>query len=58
MAIGWQQIVVVGVAILILFGGKGKISALMGDLGRGIRTFRLGLESDEKHELPINGEDK
>ena len=30
--------------VLVLFGGRGKLSGLMGDAGKGIRAFRDGLK--------------
>jgi sec-independent protein translocase protein TatA len=45
------HIVIAGVVILLLFGGRGKISSGMGDLAKGIRAFREGLKGeDEAHE--------
>ena len=43
----WHWLVV-GAIILILFGGRGRISDLMGDVARGIKSFRKGLADDEK----------
>jgi len=43
----WHWLVV-GVIVLLLFGGRGKISELMGDVARGIKSFRKGLADDEK----------
>jgi sec-independent protein translocase protein TatA len=43
----WHWLVV-GVIVLILFGGRGKISELMGDVARGIKSFRKGLADEEK----------
>lgn len=48
MAIGWQQILIVLVLALLLFGGGGKISSLMGDFAKGIKAFRKGLQEDDK----------
>ena len=42
----WHWIIVGGVA-LVLFGGKGKISDLMGDFAKGIKSFKKGLAEDE-----------
>ena len=33
---------------LLLFGGGGKISSLMGDFAKGIKSFRKGLQEDDK----------
>ncbi len=46
-SVGPLQIVVVAVVALILFGGRGKISSVMGDLAKGIKSFRKGLKDDE-----------
>ena len=35
----WQWVVVLAI-VLLLFGGRGKISALMGDFGKGLRSFK------------------
>ena len=35
--------VIVGAVLLLVFGGRGKISAIMGDIGKGIRNLRSGL---------------
>ena len=42
----WHWIVVIGV-VLLLFG-RGKISDLMGDVAQGIKSFKKGLQDDEK----------
>jgi len=40
--------------ILILFGGRGKISDLMGDFAKGIKSFKKGMADEENppRELP------
>jgi len=35
------------VIVLLLFGGRGKISAIMGDFAKGIKSFKKGLADDE-----------
>jgi sec-independent protein translocase protein TatA len=42
----WQIIVVLIIAVL-LFGGRGRISAIMGDVAKGIKSFRKGLTEEE-----------
>lgn len=37
------HLLILGAIALLLFGGRFKISDLMGDLGRGITSFRKGL---------------
>lgn len=48
----WHWVIVL-VVVLLLFGGGGKIPRIMGDLAKGIRSFKSGLkeeEGDEKKE--------
>ena len=47
----WHWIIVLAVGLL-LFGGRGKISELMGDFAKGIKSFKKGLSDDEKAEEP------
>ncbi|HVX99666.1 MAG TPA: twin-arginine translocase TatA/TatE family subunit [Pseudorhodoplanes sp.] len=42
----WHWIVV-AVIVLLLFGGRGKISSLMGDFAQGIKAFKKGMAEDE-----------
>ena len=44
---GWLQILLVVLLVVLLFG-RGKISDLMGDVAKGIRSFRTGLAGDEE----------
>lgn len=43
----WHWLIV-GALALLLFGGKGKISELMGDVAKGIKSFRKGMAEDEE----------
>ena len=45
----WHWIIVLAVGLL-LFGGRGKISELMGDFAKGIKSFKKGLAEDDKPE--------
>jgi len=45
----WHWVIVLVVAVL-LFGGRGKISSLMGDFAQGIKAFKKGMSEDEKAE--------
>ena len=49
----WHWILVLGVALL-LFGGRGKISELMGDFAKGIKSFKKGLTEEDKRPLQAN----
>ena len=44
----WHWMIVLAV-VLLMFGGRGKISALMGDFGKGLQAFKkgVGAQSDE-----------
>jgi len=35
---------------LLLFGGKGKISDIMGDVAKGVKSFKKGMADDETTE--------
>ena len=43
----WHWVIVLVVAVL-LFGGRGKISSLMGDFAQGIKAFKKGMSEDDK----------
>ena len=43
MSIGFWQIAVVVVLVVLLFG-RGKISSLMGDVAKGIKSFKKGMK--------------
>jgi sec-independent protein translocase protein TatA len=46
----WHWIIVIGL-ILVLFG-RGKVSELMGDVAKGIKSFKKGMADDEVAEPP------
>jgi sec-independent protein translocase protein TatA len=52
----WTGILIVAILLLVLFGGRGKISALMGDMAKGITAFRKGLKDDESGDDAKDGE--
>ena len=43
--IGWTGIIIIAILIVILFG-KGKISSIMGDLAKGIKSFKKWMSDD------------
>ena len=45
MSIGFWQIAIVVVLVVLLFG-RGKISSLMGDVAKGIKSFKKGMSTD------------
>ena len=42
----WHWMIVLAVGLLV-FGGRGKISDLMGDVAKGIKAFKKGMSEDE-----------
>jgi sec-independent protein translocase protein TatA len=52
----WIHWVLLAGVALILFGGRGKVSDLMGDFGKGITSFKKGLAEKEDPKV-INAED-
>ena len=54
MSIGFWQIAVVVILVVLLFG-RGKISSLMGDVAKGIKSFKKGMATDAtEDEQPKN----
>ena len=58
----WHWLIVL-VIVALVFGGRGKLSGLMGDAGKGIKAFREGLKEHERPEetaksLPKDEKDK
>ncbi len=49
MAPSWFQILIVIVLLVLLFG-RGKISDLMSDVAKGIKSFKKGIAEDEADE--------
>lgn len=45
----WHWLIVL-VVVLVLFGGRGKISSLMGDLGKGLKAFKSNIKDDPAPE--------
>jgi sec-independent protein translocase protein TatA len=43
----WHWMLFAAVALL-LFGGKGKISDIMGDVAKGVKSFKKGLADDDE----------
>ena len=50
MSIGFWQIAVVVILVVLLFG-RGKISSLMGDVAKGIKSFKKGMASDSSDSI-------
>ena len=56
MAPSFWQIAVV-VALVVLLFGRGKISSLMGDVAKGIKSFKKGLSDDPDNNKSISDND-
>ena len=46
---------IVAVIVLLLFGGRGKLSGIMGDAAKGIKAFKEGLKDEDKKDGPSEG---
>ena len=57
MSIGFWQIAIV-VALVVLLFGRGKISELMGDVAKGIKSFKKGLSEDPDSKLNSKNDNK
>lgn len=51
MSLGPFQIIIIALVILVLFG-RGRISEMMGDFGKGVKSFRKGLNDDDEPARP------
>tara|TARA_Y100000590_G_scaffold225454_1_gene254890 strand:- start:5302 stop:5520 length:219 start_codon:yes stop_codon:yes gene_type:complete len=49
MGISFWQIAIVVVLVVLLFG-RGKISSLMGDVAKGIKSFKKGMSSGDSNQ--------
>lgn len=45
----WHWLIVL-VVVLVLFGGRGKISSLMGDFGKGLKSFKKNMKEEAADE--------
>ena len=50
MSIGFWQIAIVVVLVVLLFG-RGKISSLMGDVAKGIKSFKKGMKDPVQDQV-------
>ncbi len=46
----WHWVIVL-IVVLVLFG-RGRVSEIMGDFGKGIKSFKQGLNEDDKPAAP------
>ena len=52
MSIGFWQIAIVVILVVLLFG-RGKISSLMGDVAKGIKSFKKGMATDVTEDTSV-----
>ena len=57
MSIGFWQIAIVVVLVVLLFG-RGKISDLMGDVAKGIKSFKKGMKDPTQDVTDSSSQDK
>lgn len=53
----WHWLIVLAV-VLVLFGGRGKISALMGDFGKGLKSFKKNMKEEGSDSAETDAETK
>jgi len=56
MGISFWQIIIV-VALLVVLFGRGKISELMGDVAKGVKSFKKGMSDDDENQVSIDKSD-
>jgi len=57
LGVGTQELVLIAIVALLLFGGK-KIPELMNGIGKGVKSFKDGLNGVDKEENKEEKEDK
>lgn len=50
MSLSLPHIVIVALVVLVLFG-RGKVSELMGDFGKGVKSFKEGIADDSSRDV-------
>ena len=56
MGISFWQIIIV-VALLVILFGRGKISDLMGDVAKGVKSFKKGMSDDDNDKISSDNSD-
>ena len=56
MGISFWHILIV-VALLVILFGRGKISELMGDVAKGVKSFKKGINDDDEQKSINKSED-
>lgn len=50
----WHWAIVI-LVVVVLFGGRGKLSSIMGDAAKGVKAFKDGLKDEDKKDGPHDG---
>ena len=58
MSLGPWQIIIIAVLLLVLFGGRGKISSVMGDVAKGINVFKKNIKEEDEQTEKIEENDQ
>ncbi len=56
MSLGFTELILILVIVLVLFGA-GKLPRVMGDLGKGLRSFKEGLKDETKGDGKDGGKE-
>ncbi|MGB7373734.1 twin-arginine translocase TatA/TatE family subunit [Pontixanthobacter sp.] len=54
MSLGPWQLIIIALVVLVLFG-RGRISEMMGDFGKGIKSFKQGMNEDDTADAKSAG---
>ncbi len=46
---GVPELIIILIIVLVVFGGRGKISAIMGDVGSGLKAFKKSVKDEEEN---------
>jgi sec-independent protein translocase protein TatA len=52
------HLLLIAVVVLVLFGGRGKLSDIMGDFAKGIKSFKKGMSDDDEKPKPVDHDTK
>ena len=55
MGLSIWHILIIIVVVAVLFGGRGKLSSIMGDAAKGIRAFKEGLKGEDEIDSSQSG---
>jgi sec-independent protein translocase protein TatA len=56
--LSWVHILLIAVVVLVLFGGRGKLSDIMGDFAKGIKSFKKGMSDEDTPPPTIEHRDE